>query len=67
MRRCVIEAIDHGMHDFLFALVDAHDFNKGIEVLVDGQNIVELSDGLHGEPFVNGWIAKFGKPELNPP
>jgi len=64
IRRCVVEAVDHGMHDMLFALVEAHD--DGIEVIVDGENVVELSDGLHGEQFSdNGWIAKFGKhPEL---
>ncbi len=61
-RRCVVSAIDTALHDFLFGLVEAHDFEKGIEVLVDGQNVVELSDGLHGEQFSeNGWIAKFGK------
>jgi len=61
VRRCVISAIDHGLHDFLFGLVEAHDFDEGIEVVVDGQNVAELSDGLHGEQFTeDGWIAKFG-------
>jgi hypothetical protein len=62
VRRCVVDAVDVGMHDFLFALVTAHDFDEGIEVLVDGENVVELSDQLNGEQFgENGWIARFGK------
>jgi hypothetical protein len=61
VRRCVISAIDTGLHDFLFGLMEAHDFEKGIEVLADGKNVVELSDGLNGEQFSEaGWIARFG-------
>jgi len=67
IRRCVIQAVDHGIHDFLVGLVEANEFDD-VRVLVDGENVVELSDGLHGEPFTeDGWIAKFGKhPELSP-
>ena len=62
IRRCLVRAVDHGMHDFLFALAEAHDLGKGIEVVIDGQNVVSLSDGLHGEQFGDdGWITKFGK------
>lgn len=61
VRQCVISAVDTAMHDFLFGLVEAHDFEEGIEVIVDRQNVVELSDGLNGEQFSeDGWIAKFG-------
>lgn len=53
------DAIDVGMHDFLFALQVAHDLNQGIEVLVNGKNIAEESDGLQGEPWgEEGWIKK---------
>ena len=61
VRRCVILAIDAGMHDFLFSIVEHHDFDNSILVLVDGHDVAELSDGLHGEQFTeDGWIAKFG-------
>ena len=61
VRRCVISSIDNGLHDFLFGLVEANDADDGIAVIVDGQNIAELSDGLHGEQFTDeGWVAKFG-------
>ena len=61
VRRCVISALDTGMHDFLFGLVEAHEMEEGIEVIVDGENVSELSDGLQGEQFTeDGWIAKFG-------
>ena len=39
------------MHDLLVGFVEAHDMEEGIEVFVDGENVVELSDGLHGEQF----------------
>ena len=62
VRRCLIAAVDNGLHDFLFALGEAHDSQAGIAILVDGVNIAEQSDGLHGEPFgSDGWIAKFSK------
>ena len=46
------------MHDFLFALQKIDD----IQILVDGQNIVELSDGIHGEAYSDeGWFAKYSR------
>ncbi|QDT01339.1 hypothetical protein [Adhaeretor mobilis] len=67
IRRCVIQAIETGMHDFLFALVEANDF-ENVHVMVDGVNVADESDGLHGEQFTEeGWIAKFAKhPEGSP-
>ena len=57
-----MEALSVGLHDFLFALQEAHDLERGIEVLVDGKNVAELSDGLQGEPCGGeGWIAKFAR------
>ncbi len=61
VRRCVISAIDSGMHDFLFGIVEQHDDDESIHLLVDGHDVAALSDGLHGEQFTDdGWIAKFG-------
>ena len=61
VRRCVIGAVDTALHDVLFGISEAHDMESGIEVIVDGENIVELSDGLNGEQFTDdGWIARFG-------
>lgn len=62
-RGCVVACVDTAMHDFLFALTESNDF----AIEVDGKNIIDLSDGLHGEPYTeDGWIAKFGKhPEGN--
>ena len=62
VRRVVIESLDHGIHDFLFALQESNDFKMGINVVVDGKNIADLSDGLHGESFSeDGWNARFSK------
>jgi hypothetical protein len=60
IRECVAQALLTATHDFLFALQEAHDLNKRIEVNVDGQNIAAVSDGLQGELFTeDGWIARF--------
>ena len=62
VRRCVIAAVDAGLHDFLFALGEVHDRTKGIAVLVDGRNVAEQSDGLHGELFSDdGWFARHSR------
>jgi hypothetical protein len=50
------------MHDLLFAFQEAHDRNTGIEIMVDGKPIAELSDGLHGEIFgETGWIVRYSE------
>ena len=60
VRTCVIDALDTGLHDFLFALQEHYDFDNEISVFVEGKNVVELSDGLQGELFSeDGWFARF--------
>lgn len=60
--KAVTETIDSAMHDFLFALQEIND----IQILVDGQNIVELSDGIHGEAYSDeGWFAKYSRHKTN--
>jgi hypothetical protein len=67
VRRCVLACVDTGLHDFLFALQQIADFDNDITVAVDGKNIVEQSDGLHGELFGdNGWFARYSKHGQNP-
>ena len=62
VRSCIQKAVGAGLHRFLFALGEAYDFKQGIAVMVDGINVVEQSDGLHGESFgPDGWMAKFSK------
>ena len=62
VRRFVVEAVDAGLHDFLFALQEEHDAGGEIAVLVRGQPIAADSDGLHGEPYIEGgWFARFSK------
>lgn len=53
IRATVTEATITGMHDFLYALEYIHnDGDDDIAVLVDGKNIVDLSeDGLHYDLF----------------
>ena len=66
VRDCVISSVDAGIHDFLFALVESHDADRGIAVVVDGTNIADASDGLHGEQFTDdGWITRFGAFDQN--
>ena len=64
VRKAVISTIDSAIHDFLFALQEQADFDNTIQILVNGNNIVEISDGIHGESFSeDGWNAKFSKHE----
>ncbi len=59
--KAITATIDGAMHDFLFALQEIND----IKILVDGQNIVELSDGIHGEAYSDeGWFAKYSNHNL---
>ncbi len=61
-RRCLLAAIDAGVHGFLFSLQEQQEEEHGIRVLADGQDVADVSDGLHGEPFGDdGWQARFSK------
>lgn len=58
----VKDAIDTALHDFLFAIQDAHDRDLGIELLMKGKNVAEMSEMLHGEiQGEDGWIARFSR------
>lgn len=60
IRQCIISSIDTAIHDFLFALQESSDMNEEVKVIVDGQNIGKLSDGLSGEPYTeDGWYSKY--------
>lgn len=62
IRRVLKNSLDSGIHDFLFAIGEAHDSQQGIAIIVDGHDVAALSDGLQGEPFGDeGWFAKFSK------
>lgn len=67
VRRCVVRILDTSMHDLLAAFQEAHDLDEGIDLLVDNENIAEVSGMLHGEIFGDrGWIEKFSKyPKCN--
>ncbi len=59
-RQCIVSTLDDAIHDFLFALQVSCDLNRGIQVIVNGQNVAELSDGLNGEPYTeDGWYARY--------
>ncbi len=48
-----------GMHDLLFAIADS---GGAVRMLFDGQDVAQISDGLHGEIFGDaGWITRFSK------
>jgi hypothetical protein len=59
VRKLITDSIDAGIHDFLFALEEK---KNGIEVIIEGENIAKLSDGLQGEPFSgDGWFEKYSQ------
>jgi hypothetical protein len=68
VKQCVKDAIDTGVHDFLFRLHEVADVvaadYKGhrIQLLVDGVDATAISDGLQGELYgKEGWIAKYSQ------
>jgi hypothetical protein len=67
LKSVVQHCIDSSIHDFLFKLQEENDLGGDIEVLINGNNVAELSDGLQGELFTeDGWFAKYsayGEPE----
>lgn len=62
IRETAEDIITSGMHDLLFALQEEADTNGAIKILVDGQEVAKLSDGMHGEIFGDdGWIVRYSK------
>ncbi|PRR79748.1 hypothetical protein [Clostridium vincentii] len=60
IRQCIVSSIDTATHDFLFALQESSDLNDDIQIIVDGHNVAELSDGLDEELYSEyGWYDKY--------
>ena len=58
----VEDLLANAMHDLLLAIHEENNLGTGLKVEVDGKNIADLSDGLHGEIFhEEGWIHRFSK------
>lgn len=50
--------VDLGLHNFLWMFEE----DENIQILVQGKNINDISDGLAGELYAeDGWICKFSK------
>lgn len=66
-RRAVVAAVDHGLHAFLFALDEGGTPTAEVVVTVDGQNVVDQSDGVYGELFGDqGWFARHSRHGAGP-
>src|SRR5260221_13394506 len=62
VRRCVLASLDAGLHEFLLALMEGHDQEGSISVLVEGLNVADQSDGLQGGLHGNsGWLVRHSK------
>lgn len=66
VRLCISQAVEGAIHDFLFALQEIYDHTENppsshhIQILVDGTDIVELSDGIYAEMHgEDGWIQRY--------
>ena len=54
------EMIHGALHDLLFGLQEENHFTGRIKILVDEYDVVQISDGIHGEQYSkDGWIEKF--------
>ncbi|AIQ14308.1 hypothetical protein [Paenibacillus durus] len=64
LRRAFISSLDSGLHDFLFKLQEVNE--DGIRIIINEQNLADLSDGLHGELFTeDGWLKRFSRYQNN--
>ena len=62
MKKVVLKVLLSATHDFLFALEEEADFERKVSVLVDQNNVADLSDGLQGELFLEeGWINRYSE------
>ena len=62
IRKSFVAGIDTSIHDFLYALEENFETTKDLEFLVEGQNIVTLSKGLHSELLSkDGWFERFSR------
>ena len=62
VKRCVINFIDTGIHEFLFAINELSDFENDIQIIVNRMNIAKISNGLQVESYgAEGWYAKYSK------
>ena len=67
LKRCFVTMFNEALHDLLFALQESYENNKDINIIVDGKNIAELSDGLNGELYSDeGWYVKFSNYKGDP-
>jgi len=59
VRKILTNSIDAGIHDFLFALEEGQ---SEVRVMVEGEDMADLSDGLQGEIFTeDGWFEKYSR------
>src|SRR5262245_5185034 len=59
-RRALVDSLDTGIHDLLFALQEQADLANRVQLTVDGEDILAASDGIHGEPYgQDGWYARY--------
>jgi len=59
IRSLITAIVTSGIHDFLFALEEKR---EGIQVLIDGVDLADASDGLQGEIFTeDGWFERFSQ------
>jgi hypothetical protein len=54
--------IDGALYDLLFDLQEENHFTSRIQILVDKNDIVQISDGICDEQFgKDGWIEKYSQ------
>lgn len=62
VKKAIISTIDTAIHDFLFALQERVGLDNEIQIIIDGKNVIKLSNGIHGEAYSHeGWYAKYSK------
>jgi hypothetical protein len=66
IKELIEDILTHSMHDLLSAFQESNDYENEMEIIIDNQNVADISDGLHGEIFgEEGWIQKYSKYKSN--
>lgn len=62
IQKIISQVTDLSLHNMLFMLEEHDD----VELLMNGENIAEISDGLSGELYTeDGWIKKYSEQRMN--
>lgn len=62
IKKCIIKCLTMGIYNFLYKLTLLHDNEDSVHLIINGEDLFDISDELNAELFTeNGWDSKFSK------